>query len=114
MHSLQMFTSSLIMRQECHIEFDVDSPKDINIMAPIFHILADLTTFQVVSVEMTGVGGAIPRWYSPDYAQARWLWNQMSQDLRFALGSAIFARGPSFRYLEFKPRQHLMRKGLCP
>ena len=59
------------MRRECHIEFDLDNPKDIKIMPPIFEVLAGFTAFQFVIVEMTGEGGSLIPWYEPEYAQAR-------------------------------------------
>lgn len=95
----------------------VDKPeerKDVKIMPPIFQVLKGLTGFEVVIVEMTGEGGSFRAWHSPEYVQARSLWRQMRKDLESALGAYEYARGVSFRYLEFKPREHLAQNNLSP
>ena len=112
---LRMFTSSQIGRKECRIELDLDSPKDVKIMPPIFQVLKGLTGFEVVIVEITEKGRSIRPWLSPEYVQARTLWRKMRQDLESALGAYEYARGVScFQHLEFKPREHLAQNSLSP
>lgn len=97
-HFLRTFTFSRVRRRKCHREFDLYNHKDIKIMTPAFEVLAAFTTFQDVVVKTTGEGGSLMPWYEPEYAQAR-------------ATCAGGRRFPYFPYLEFKPRDVLVRKG---
>lgn len=111
---LRMFTLSQIARKECRIEIDLDSPVDIEMMPPVFQVLAGLRTFEVVIVEITGQEGPYRRHSPEEYAQARSLWKQMRKDLESALGGYVYARHFSYCYMEFKPREYLAQNSPSP
>lgn len=111
-HFLQRFAFSQVVRQRCRIESALDSPKHIKIMRPIFQVLARLTAFEVVIVEMTGEKGSFRHWDNSEYAPAKYLWERMRKNLELALGTATSTCSPKFRYLEFKPQEYLAQKSL--